>query len=160
MPLSETEFRDAISHLTQTDILFGVGALFVDANTQKVFDEGSNNLDITPNEATLTQALIDLQTSNDAQGAIDELVSLAYSDMLVYYRTELVNAAGNGAAIAALYTQAMTYQSQNLKLTDTMLSLRTIEEVGSGVNIDVNTNAGKARYLSIFLLALTMWAIQ
>lgn len=118
------------------------------------------------NVLTESEAIIDvILSAHDSslftpEQKVNELVSLAYSDILVYYRTELVNAAGNGAAIAALYAQAMTYQSQNLKLTDTMLSLRTIEEVGSGANIDVNTNAGKARYLSVFLLALTMWAIQ
>lgn len=89
----------------------------------------------------------------------NELISLTKEDMLNYYRDALVAAAGNGAAIADIYTQVLVYQSQHQKLTDTMLSLRTIEELGSGIAIDVGTNQGKARYLQLFQTALSLWLL-
>jgi hypothetical protein len=73
MPITNEQFADAIHYLTSTNALTGVGALFVDKHNQLVLDEGNFNTDITPDEAILTQALIDLaarQVDEQAQDAV------------------------------------------------------------------------------------------
>jgi len=71
MPLTIEEFQNACSYLTGQGTLLGIGALFIDANNRMVLDEGNANIDITPDEATLTQALADLATAQDVETAQD-----------------------------------------------------------------------------------------
>ncbi len=69
MPLTTSEFRDACAYLTGQGQLAVTYERIIDANNQQVWDRQHNSAgvlvsqtDITPNEATLTQALTDLAT--------------------------------------------------------------------------------------------------
>jgi hypothetical protein len=92
---------------------------------------------------------------NSKEGA---LLDLTRNDASDYFRRGLADAAGNGAAIATLYAQARNYETQNQTLTDTMLSLRTIEETAQGLPLVLTTNQDKAKYLLIFFQALSLWS--
>lgn len=81
---TKQEFLDACAYLTSTGALVGTGALYINGDSQTVLDEGANNADITPDEATLTQALLDLanqltddQTQDNARTSIRDLQSIA-----------------------------------------------------------------------------------
>ncbi len=70
MALTKEQFRSAIGYLRQTDALSSIGVIFLDANNQRVLDEGDNNADITPNDTILNQALVDFaeqQVNEEAQ---------------------------------------------------------------------------------------------
>lgn len=97
--MTPSEFRDAISYLTGTEILFGSGPLFIDVNNRKVLDEGDNNTDITPNEATLNQALIDMQTASNANDAQDTTDETAFNDFQSIVNTALQQIASDEAAL-------------------------------------------------------------
>ena len=159
MPLTSEEFKNAVNQLVSEGhpiSLVNQVNRYVDHLAQVVIDEGTG-ADITPSQSVLDQALIGYNAVVIVKESEDTLINLSRSDMLIYYRNALVSAAGSGAAIATLYTQVKAYEAQNLKLTDTMLSLQRIEEVSSGVNIDIGTNQGKARYLQLFQTALVLW---
>jgi hypothetical protein len=94
-------------------------------------------------------------TENQQNTALENLTR---NDAIVYFRDGLAAAAGNGAVIASLYTDARNYEQQNQMLTDTMLTLRTIEETALGLPLVLTTNQDKARYLKLFLMALALWS--
>ncbi len=87
MELSVAQFRDAIAHLIKTGNLIVSGERFLDASNLKVYDETyinrvrTSQIDITPDENTLNQALIDLADSQQVQADIDTVQSSAKSQV-------------------------------------------------------------------------------
>jgi hypothetical protein len=157
---SINDFREAISYLQSVD---HVGSAVLQVNVGdtvaecEVLDDETRT-DITPDMATLESALDSANAEIATQQTIETLQNLTRSDAIVYFRNGLASAAGNGAAIATLYTQARAYEQQNQMLTDTMLTLRTIEETAIGLTLVLTTNQDKAKYLKLFLTALGLWS--
>ncbi len=83
MALTKAQFRNAIAHLTSSGNLPVSGERFVDATNLRVYDETyidrirTAQIDITPDENTLNQALIDLAASQQVQADIDIVQSNA-----------------------------------------------------------------------------------
>ena len=129
MPITKTQFRDAISHLTGSGALSGTGDLFLDADGQKVLDEGNGNEDITPNEATITQALIDLQASEDAKAVSDSEDSTAFSDFQSIVQTALAQITSDETALA----NAASFADLKPLLANMMLRDRKTIKALSGI---------------------------
>lgn len=106
MPLTKDQFLDACSYLTQTGALSGV--LFIDGNNQVVLDEGNANADITPDEATLTQALSDLSTQQATETQNETNATLTKSQIRDYLRAQLVNPSPNLATIKTTIETAIS----------------------------------------------------
>lgn len=89
-----------------------------------------------------------------------ELQEITRTDAIRYFRNQLILAKGNGAALIALYNDARDYAIANEALLATMQSLVAIENVASGVPIvsPPVLNLDKARYLKLFLQALSLWS--
>lgn len=144
MALTKQQFIDGCSHLTSTGALSGIGALFIDGNNQTVLDEGDNNANITPDEATINQALLDLastqaseQTQSNASTTIKDLRSIATDNapFIASLMTWCLNADLNSDDTATRFT--------NLVATFTGQSSGVINVFKAGVlaeyDIDIDT---------------------
>lgn len=152
---TQEDFVKAIGYLQAQGDLPGGKSVHIDANARTIHD---NEVDVTPSTTVLEAALDDANVEIAKQSAMQTLQTMTREEVLLYFREQLADAAGDGAIIADLYTQARTYEQDNQMLTDTMLTLRTIEETVLGVPLVLTTNAGKAQYLKLFLMALALWS--
>lgn len=163
---TKREFQDAISYLTSQGQLPVTHQRVIEAGQQRVWDrqfDNNGNLvsqtDITPDEASITQALIDLQTQLDIETAKRDLRQLSRSDAIIHFRNRLIAANGNGAQLLQLYTDARNYENQNGDLTAIMESKRLIKETALGRNLNLSTNQDRATYMEMFESALVLVAI-
>ena len=126
MALTKAQFRDAISHLTSTGTLSGLGALFIDINNLRVLDEGNANADITPNQSTLDQALIDLATQQSTEqqqetiknnakaqaAAIPSWSSWTEAETLDYIDTNVIDLASAKVVIRAMARMVIALRNE------------------------------------------------
>lgn len=154
MALTREQFRNAISYLTGTGSLSGVGALFIDINNQKVLDEGNANADITPDVATLDQALVDSAANQITEQQLESARIINRDNIANRIRNELQQGSPDWAT---LYTDVRNFVLSNASLTQAMVNRVALHEAAYGISIDVNTLQGKARYLDIALTLIPLY---
>lgn len=146
MAFTKDEFLTACSYLTSTGDLVGTGALFIDGNTQTVIDEGNSNQNITPDEATLTQALIDSDASELLISKDNENGSLTKCEIKGYLKRQLVIENPNLSTIKSTIENAIT---DNAELN------QAITNIAALYGYDKNTAVG---YVRCALLAVTIFS--
>jgi len=108
------------------------------------------------------QQILDAESIRDSAivefNQTESLKTITRNDAILFFRTSLIDADGDGTALIALYDNALAYTQSTPPLNSTLKSLRKIEETASGSALDIATNQGKARYLQLFLLALSLWS--
>jgi hypothetical protein len=154
MALTRKQFRDAISYLTENAALSGTGTLWLDADKQRVLDEGNANADITPSQSILEQALIDSLSEQASKQQLDDARKVNRGNILERVRTELEQESPDWAT---LYTDARNFVLSNARLTQAMLNRVALHEAAYGISIDSTTQAGKARYLDIALTLIPLY---
>lgn len=142
MAHTRKEFQNAISYLSSQNAIVFSNELFLDANARKLYDESHNestgvrisNVDITPDEPTLTQALVDLaiqesnqQSSNAVQAgakaqmqAIPNWASWTEAQALNFYDvnvTDEITNVTNLAEAKAMLAQMATAQRNIIRMT-------------------------------------------
>jgi hypothetical protein len=124
MTLTEGQFRDAISYLTGVGTLSSVGALFINADKQKVLDELYDEnkvrisaIDITPDAATLDQALVDLAAKQSNDAIQETTDNTAFADLLSKAQAGITQIATDKITVqnAAIPAEIKTVLDNSLK---------------------------------------------
>lgn len=114
MSLTKEQFRDACAYLAENGGLTVSGERYIDAHNLKIWDDShdpktkvrTHHVDITPNEATLQQALIDLASQQATEQAQVTEDNDAFSDLLTIANAGLTQIANDLTALDTATTIA------------------------------------------------------
>jgi hypothetical protein len=121
------------------------GALFIDGDAQIVLDESDSNANITPNEATILQALTDLATQQTENQQVAEAAQIAVQQGKDYLQKQNLSASPN---LTTKYNTLSAQAASNVYLAQIMANQLAVYQLETGENLAViNTNAHRARYI-------------
>jgi hypothetical protein len=148
MALTTQEFIDGCHYLTSVGALVPAnpnGALFIDGDAQIVLDESDSNANITPNEATILQALTDLATHQTENQQVAQAAQIAVQQGKDYLQKQYLSASPN---LTTIYNTLSSAVASNAYLTQIMDNQIAVYQLETGANLAViNTNAQRARYI-------------
>lgn len=152
-----TDFALAITRLVETNYFQGKtlrhnGAV-VSTYADLYIEDDDTGVSLKPDEATLTTAYnaqLALETAKTSNELARKITS---GDIKTYLFNQLVSAS---PSVPTIYSNIKPFVDGNAKVLNAVNNTISLYNLADGTTIDVNTNAGKAKYLRAVLHVLSL----